>query len=374
VKIKNIIIYYQSFEKGGVEKILVNLSKYLIKKKINVNLVTIKNNNNNFLKENKYFKINNARVKKSLILNRYTTSFACLMPLIRIIKTKNNSDTVIHSMQSNVLAIIIAKIYGFKVVVRNSEDPISSTKYADEKFFSKIIFVLKFIFYHFADGIVTNSKGSENSLKKFLIRKSIVKYIYNPYLTEKKIVSSKKNNYQKKDIILSVGRLTKQKNFKDLIMAFKIFQSKNVNYKLNIIGDGSEKQNLKNIIKNHKLKGKVILSGWKKNIHNEYKEAKLFILPSIYEGLGNVLIDAVNYSIPCIATNCKSGPSEILDHGKGGYIVPINDYNSLAQKMTFAVKNKNITNQKIKFSKKRLFRFNSESQCAKYLKYLNKVL
>ena len=55
MKIKNIIIYYPSFERGGVEKILVNLVDYFVKKKINVNLITIKNNNNKFLKENNYF-------------------------------------------------------------------------------------------------------------------------------------------------------------------------------------------------------------------------------------------------------------------------------------------------------------------------------
>ena len=81
MKIKNIIIYYPSFERGGVEKILVNISKFFIEKKINVNLVTIKNKNNNFLKQSRYFKITNIVVKKNFIFNRYTTSLACLLPL-----------------------------------------------------------------------------------------------------------------------------------------------------------------------------------------------------------------------------------------------------------------------------------------------------
>ena len=184
-------------------------------------------------------------------------------------------------MQSNIFAIIISKIFGFKVVARNSEDPISSTKYADEKFFSKIIFVLKFLFYHLADGIITNSKGSANSLKKFLINKSIVKYIYNPYLTKKKLLLSNKKNYKRKNIILSVGRLTKQKNFVDLISAFKIFQKKYPSYELHIIGDGNEKNKLKNLVKNYKLEDKIFLEGWKKNIHNDYKKAKLFCIAVI---------------------------------------------------------------------------------------------
>ena len=52
---------------------------------------------------------------------------------------------------------------------------------------------------------------------------------------------------------------------------------------------------------------------------NYYLNSKLFILNSLYEGLGNVLIDAVNFNLPIITTNCKSGPNEIINHGKGGF-------------------------------------------------------
>ena len=114
--------------------------------------------------------------------------------------------------------------------------------------------------------------------------------------------------------------------------------------------------------------------GWQSKVDANYHKAKLFVLPSVYEGLGNVLIDAINHSVPCIATNCKSGPKEILDNGKGGYIVPVKNISALSDKMIFAIKNKKITQEKVKFSKKRLFRFNSETQSKKYLNYLNSIL
>lgn len=374
MKIKNIIIYYPSFERGGVEKILVNISKFFIEKKINVNLVTIKNKNNNFLKQSKYFKITNIVVKKNFIFNRYTTSLACLLPLIRVIKSKNNTDTIVHSMQSNILAIIAAKIFGFKVVARNSEDAISSTKHAEEKVFSKIIFLIKFLFYHIADGIITNSKGSANSLNKFLINKSLVKYIYNPYLTKNKILLAKKNNYKKKNIILTVGRLCKQKNFKDLIIAFRNFHAKNPEYKLHIFGDGYEKVMLKNLINSLKLNNNVFLKGYRKDLKSEYKKAKLFVLPSIYEGLGNVLIEALNYSVPCISTNCKSGPSEILSYGRGGYIVPIKNIDALTKTLLNSINNYDTSIKKMKYGKKKLNRFLISTQSTKYLEELNSVL
>ena len=60
--------------------------------------------------------------------------------------------------------------------------------------------------------------------------------------------------------------------------------------------------------------------GWVKNTTPYLKKSKIFVLSSSYEGLGNVLIDAINYNVPCVSTNCPSGPSEILLNGKGGFL------------------------------------------------------
>ena len=111
------------------------------------------------------------------------------------------------------------------------------------------------------------------------------------------------------------------------------FLKKYDNFKLFIIGDGYQKNYLQKIIDNKKLNKKVFLKGYKNNLNKYYKQAKLFVLPSVYEGLGNVLIDAINYSVPCVSTTCKSGPSEILCNGKGGELVPINNVDQLNHKM-----------------------------------------
>ena len=89
------------------------------------------------------------------------------------------------------MAIIVSKFLGFKII-RNAEDAISSTIFAENKFQSLIILFLKVILYNFSDKIISNSKGSGNSLKKIFIKKIFP--IYNPYL--KKI----NNNSPKKGI------------------------------------------------------------------------------------------------------------------------------------------------------------------------------
>ena len=373
MKIKNLIIFYPSFERGGVEMIIKNLINYISKKNIKIYLITLNSKNINIIKKSKNFKVIHPKNKIFEFLpNRFSTAISSIRTLIQITKKLNNSDTVIHSMQSNFIPIIIAKFLRFKIVIRNSEDPIESIKYSEDKLSSYLIFILRFIFYNLVDKIITNSKGSSNSLKFFLFgkNKDKVKYIYNPYI--KKIYKS--NLKKKENTILAVGRLCKQKNFKDLILSFRDFQKKYKNYKLNIIGDGHEKEMLNKLIISLNLKKKIFLKGYIKNLTKEYKKAKLFVLPSIYEGLGNVLLDALNHSVPCISTKCKSGPSEILCNGKGGILIPIKNTKLLTNALISSINNYKLSISKMKFAKKKIYRFHVIYQSEKYINELNNVL
>ncbi len=373
MKIKNLIIFYPSFERGGVEMIIKNLIGHLSKKDINIFLITCKNKNlENIPKVKNLFFAHPTQKYFRFLPNRFSSAFSCIKPLIKLIKNNDQSNTVIHSMQSNFIPILIAKILKIKIIIRNSEDPIESIKYSENKLTSYLIFLLRFIFYNLSDKIITNSKGSSDSIKKFLLTKNIknVKYIYNPYLKQ----INKKIFNKKTKTILAAGRLCRQKNFKDLIIAFRNFHMKNPEYKLHIFGDGYEKNMLKDLISSLKLNNHVFLKGYRKDLKLEYKKAKLFVLPSIYEGLGNVLIEALNYSVPCISTNCKSGPSEILSYGRGGYIVPIKNIDALTKTLINSISNYDISIKKMKYGKKKLNRFLINTQSTKYLEQLNSVL
>ncbi len=109
---------------------------------------------------------------------------------------------------------------------------------------------------------------------------------------------------------------------------------------------------------------------------NYIRKSKIFVLPSLYEGLGNVLIDAINYNVPCISTNCKSGPNEILLNGKGGFIVKNNNVPELYKKMIFCIRNYNLALKKNKISKNSLSRFLMSERVREYenllIKFENK--
>ena len=361
---KNLILFYPSFERGGVEKILENLIQNNTKFRISlISSKSVKKNIN--LKKINFIEVSEI-IKIPFIHKRYLSAINAMLVLYRYLN-KNKKQYLIHSMQSNVAAIIISILKGNKIIIRNSENPIYSFLYSEGKFFSFISLLLKYFFYNFADGIVTNSNGSKKSLENFVFNKKKIKTIYNPYLNK---VNKKKN--KKSKYLISIGRLRKQKDHETLIKAFHIFSKINSDYKLLILGHGNLEIKLKKLTKDLNIDNRVVFKGWIKNPSSFLKSSKIFVLSSIYEGLGNVLIDAINYDTPCISTNCHSGPSEILLNGKGGYLVKVKSPKLLADKISFCVNNYSEALKKNSIAKKSLNRFLITSQSKKYFDYLIK--
>lgn len=373
MKLKKIIIVYPSFERGGIENILVNLINELVRKKILIEIITISNKlkNSQLLKPSKYLYIHCTKMKKIFFLsNRINLALQAAKLLIKSINKTNHKSSIIFSMQSSMIPILISKFYKIKIVARNAEDPISSFRYSGKKIYSSVIFLLRFLIYNLSDGIITNSYGSKKSLGLFLLNKKKICAIYNPYL--KKINVIKKNI--KKKQILAVGRFCRQKNFEFLIKAFDTFSKKKPNYKLMLLGDGEYRQRIKKLIISLNLSKKIVLKGWVKDTNKFFLESKLFIIPSLYEGLGNVVIDALNNNTPVIASKCKSGPREIIKESKGGYLVDVNNLEQTADKMNYCIDNYKEAILKTKYGRLYLNRFLIKKGSELYLNFLNKVL
>ena len=169
-----------------------------------------------------------------------------------------------------------------------------------------------------------------------------------------------------------MGRLCKQKNQVVAIKAFAIFVKKFSNYKLILIGHGYDHIKLKKLCLSLNISENVIFKGWVSNPSKYYLKSKILIFPSLYEGLPNTLIEAVNYNLPCISTRC-SGATDILTEEYGSYI-SMNNHQLLANKMIYSIlnyKKKLSDNKKIK---KRLFRFLIKPQVSKYINYCNNIL
>lgn len=156
-------------------------------------------------------------------------------------------------------------------------------------------------------------------------------------------------NYRKnisltKDIktIISAGRFHPQKDFETIIKAFKIINEK---WKFNkirliLVGDGPLRKNLENLVTELNLRNKVVFTGWKFNIYHYLKNADIFVYSSNHEGFGYVILEAMNSGLPIIATDTPFGPSEILENGKYGILVPIDDYKKMAENIIKFIEDK----------------------------------
>ena len=133
----------------------------------------------------------------------------------------------------------------------------------------------------------------------------------------------------KKKFFIAVGRLTKQKNFIYLINEFSEFSNKNLEYDLLIFGEGEERRNLENQINRLNLNKRIFLMGFQENVYAYMKKAEALILSSLWEDPGFVIIEASLCNLFVISSNCKNGPSEFLDNGKGGILFENNKINDL---------------------------------------------
>ena len=147
-------------------------------------------------------------------------------------------------------------------------------------------------------------------------------------------------NENKENIILTVARLHPVKGLEYAIKACALLKQKGYKFKYLIVGEGSERPKLENLIRNLKLENNVFLEGarTKEEVIKYYQKAKIFILPSITEGLPVSLMEAMACELPVIATKVCGVP-ELVEDGINGYLTPPKDVQQLAQKMEILLNN-----------------------------------
>ena len=363
---KKLIIFIPSIEGGGVEKNLFIITNYLSQKIQKISLIT--SSKKNSIKINKKIKLVTPKFFVSNTTSRKFKYIICLFLLIKeIIKNRN---ILIFSFQANFYCSILCKFFQIKIITRSNSSPTGWSKNMLQKIIFKILFKIP-------DKIIVNSYSFKDELKKkFNINSTC---IYNP-LDKKEIKrkSLKKNNYsffKKKNVlkIINIGRFTDQKDHLTLLKAANILKKK-IDFRLSIIGRGKNKEKINNYINENNLTKFVKIVNFKKNPFPYLKKSNLFILSSKYEGLPNVLLEALVLKKFVISSNCPTGPSEILDNGKTGLLFKVGDYKNLAKKIIFFQKNKKLClKMKIK-AYKRLKRFDYHNNLNRYLTIIKKFL
>ncbi len=123
--------------------------------------------------------------------------------------------------------------------------------------------------------------------------------------------------------LVSVGRLSKEKGFLDLLKIFNFLLKKHPDWKLDIVGDGSERESLEAFINEHSLNDSVTLHGFqnKDYIAKVFRNSSIYVMTSFTESFGIVLIEAMSFGIPCVAFNSAEGAREIINSGSNGFLV-----------------------------------------------------
>ena len=227
-----------------------------------------------------------------------------------------------------------------------------------------------------ADDIMVNSLEFKKQMKYYFGVNSTC--IYNPLNKSEVISLSKKkqnNVYTKKRFlkIISIGRFVDQKDQETLVKALKLIKNK-LNFQAIIIGRGILKNKLQNLILDYNLRNNVKLIDFKKNPFNYLKQADIFILTSKYEGLPNVLLEALVLKKFVISSNCPTGPKEILLNGKGGLLFKTGNFSQLSRHIMYYSKNKKECKQMLRKSLDQLDRFDQKINLAKYLKFVSKYI
>jgi glycosyltransferase involved in cell wall biosynthesis len=199
-------------------------------------------------------------------------------------------------------------------------------------------------FYPWADGISAVSRGVADDLTAHTrIRPEQVKTLFNPVVTpllfERAQVPPEHPWFlpDEPPVILGIGRLERQKDFGTLIQAFAQVRRQQ-DCRLMILGEGPLRSQLEALAADLGLKEDVALPGFVENPYAYLLRAGLFVLSSLFEGLPTALIEAMALKVPVVASDCPSGPREILDEGRYGPLVPMGDATALAAAMLKALK------------------------------------
>ena len=321
----NSIISVKKYSNKTYETLLINVAgewdnkiDYLKKKDIKV--INLRSSNIiNYLPKFGFFQ---SRLTYILIF------FLSVFKLNKILKKNKPDYLIVHLITFIPLFLLIFNKYKTKFILRISGYP--KLNFIRKKFWK---FINNKIFY-----VTAPTKSTLKSLiNEKVFSSSKISYLPDPILKIKEIqIKKKENNFNEKELskknsLIAIGRLTKQKNFSFLIEAFYEIQKKYDMLNLFILGEGEERKNLEKKISDLNLSKKIFLVGYKKNIYDYLKNSKIFVLSSLWEDPGFVILEAGYLNKIIFSSDCPNGPIEILNAGKNGFLYKSNSIKSFVE-------------------------------------------
>jgi glycosyltransferase involved in cell wall biosynthesis len=324
----HLAIFLRSLAAGGAERVMVNLANHFAEDGLSVDLVLTRMDgayHREVSPKVRLVDLNSPKLPKSLPgLVRY---LRCRKPPVLL-------SALHYACEIALWARFLARTPTRVVVSEHNTLSVEAKSLPQRT--ARLTPLAARLFYPWSDAIVAVSQGVAEDLAVVTgLPVEQIQTIYNPVIIPDLDIRSKEPlNHPwfqpgSPPVILGVGRLVAQKDFATLIRAFqRIRQDQAV--RLMILGEGQQRPELEHLIQTLGISADVALAGFVANPYAFMARAAVFALSSVWEGFGNVLVEAMATGTPVVATDCPSGPAEILANGQYGHLVPVGDDRSLA--------------------------------------------
>ena len=325
---KKVLFFIYQMGKGGAARTLLNIMNNLDRQKFKPILVTLNYNGEyeQYVKDDiQFIKLKQKRLRNAIF------------PLAKVIRNVQ-ADIVFSTIPNYNTIAILANKFSFskaKSIVREA-DNLGGSRLVDLKL------RLYGMLYRTTDQVVSLSDGvKENLVKKYKVKRENIEVIYNPIdlkhieqeINSGKLPKEHEQIFQKGEpVVITAGRLVKQKDHFTLIKAFAE-TNKKVPSQLVILGEGPLKDELMQLSQTLNVNERVHFLGFQDNPYIYFHKANLFVLTSIHEGFSHVIAEALACGTPVVSTDCKSGPSEVLDKGKYGMLCEVGNVDEISTGM-----------------------------------------
>ncbi|MDD3747063.1 MAG: glycosyltransferase [Anaerostipes sp.] len=346
-----VLMVITGMRSGGAERVMATLCNELSQKH-DVRLLCMKENETDYLLDDKV-KFLGANVKNKSFLK--SVNF-----VKKNIKTWNPDVILSFMTKSNLIALVAKKISkkNVPVIIAERTNPFIAS-------FKRI----RKIIYPWASGAVFQTKQAQQYYKNIIKCESVV--LRNP-LNPDFAIEPFKGKREKR--IVSVGRLSDEKNQKLIISSFSKIADRYPEYKVEIYGEGPLKKELQAQIDEFGLSSQIVLMGRKDNIQEHIRTAEIFVLPSNSEGMPNALLEAMALGCACIATDCPIGGSAfIIKNEKNGILIPMNDENKMTTELERLMTDCSFAQQLGEKAKKVIQDFSSEKVCSEWEAFICKI-
>lgn len=250
-------------------------------------------------------------------------SFQFFLKLKKLITTNHFDAIVIHNMGK---LTILCSLLSTQAKLISLEHGAFTSRQPVVRFLSKLL-------YKKINQVITLTKNDKQSFDKFHTNVTVIPN-FSPY----SITSQKK--HESKNII-AVGRLTDEKNYIHSIKAWERIYKKVPDWRLDIYGDGEQKDLLHDYIKSNKILN-IHIHDSTPNIADIYSKANFFLMSSKNEGLPMVLIESQSFGLPIISYDCPHGPRNIIENGVNGFLVENQNIEKLSEAMFILISNKKL--------------------------------